>query len=66
LGSYDGSYARGLRHGRGTRIFANGNKYVGEFQFGDLSGEGIMFFANGDQYIGRYLSIYLSIYHISI
>ena len=31
LGSYDGDYANNMPHGQGTRIFSNGNKYVGTF-----------------------------------
>jgi hypothetical protein len=37
----------------GTRVFANGNRYVGTFADGELDGDGIMFYANGDQYVGK-------------
>ncbi|MEM8542718.1 MAG: pentapeptide repeat-containing protein [Cyanobacteria bacterium P01_H01_bin.119] len=42
--------------GRGTMIFANGDRYDGEFQDGDRSGCGTFTFANGRQYMGQFRS----------
>ena len=53
-GWYDGEWQRGLRHGKGVRLFSNGNKYIGAFSEGEMEGEGIMLYANGDQYVGEW------------
>ena len=56
FGFYDGEYVRGYRHGKGTRLFMNGTKYVGMFRDGEPEGEGIMYYSNGDQYIGNWMA----------
>lgn len=40
--------------GRGTMIFANGDRYDGEFQHGERHGCGTLTFANGRQYVGQF------------
>ena len=52
-GHYDGDWIGGLCHGKGTRMYSNGNKYVGDFLAGEIDGNGIMFYMNGDKYCGK-------------
>ena len=37
----------------GAKIYANGDKYVGDFMDGQLHGRGTITFSNGDKYIGQ-------------
>jgi hypothetical protein len=47
--------AAGLRDNCfGTYTFANGNKYVGEWQDGKWHGQGTMTFADGAKYVGEW------------
>ena len=39
-----------------TKIYDNGDKYIGEFKEGKKTGQGIFTWANGDKYIGEYLN----------
>jgi len=53
-GWYQGQWAKGRKHGKGLRVFSNGNRYDGEFSEGEMDGDGIMEYANGDVYIGSW------------
>ncbi len=47
LGEYDGERnSEGERHGYGTAIYENGDKYVGEFEHGKRHGKGTYMFKN--------------------
>lgn len=39
-----------------TKIYDNGDKYIGEFKDGKKTGQGTFTWANGDKYIGEYLN----------
>ena len=41
-------------HGKGSRSYSNGSKYIGGFRDGEPHGEGICMYINGDQYIGEW------------
>jgi len=41
------------RTGQGTKTYANGDKYQGEFKNGDRDGQGTYAWANGDKYQGE-------------
>lgn len=41
-------------NGYGTYLFANGAKYIGDFQDGRAHGKGIIYFNNGNKYIGQW------------
>ena len=41
-------------HGQGTREYAIGNKYVGEWSSGKISGYGKLFYVDGDVYEGQW------------
>ena len=56
LGIYDGDWSRGKMHGKGSRSYSNGSKYIGSFRDGEPHGEGICMYVNGDQYIGEWAS----------
>lgn len=43
-------------HGKGSRSYSNGSKYIGGFRDGEPHGEGICMYVNGDQYIGEWAS----------
>lgn len=45
-----------MKHGRGTDIFANGDKYIGQYQNGKPHGIGIYTWANGNYYDGEFLN----------
>ena len=51
-----------MSHGLGTYYYANGDKYVGEFENGNRHGQGTYYFADGrsdtgkwknDEYMGK-------------
>ena len=44
----------GKRHGQGTHTWANGGKYVGDYQNDKRNGQGITTWINGDRYVGGY------------
>lgn len=46
--------AAGQRHGHGTHIFDNCNKYIGDFKDDKKNGYGTYTFASGDEYVGEY------------
>ena len=39
---------------KGTYIYANGDKYVGEWKEHKYFGKGTYFYSNGDKYIGEW------------
>lgn len=49
---YNGDFVKGMKHGKGTYIHANGDTWVGDFVENRFEGEGIMWFANGDTFHG--------------
>ena len=53
--TYDGEWKRGDQSGKGEYIWANGDKYIGEWSV-SRNGKGIMLFANGDKYDGEWRS----------
>ncbi len=42
--------------GYGEYLYANGNRYAGNFERGKPSGKGIMYFANGNKYLGDWVA----------
>ena len=52
--SYQGEFARGLRHGRGKYATGFGDLYEGEFQGDAYHGKGAMAYANGDRFTGEW------------
>ena len=50
---FEGYWKDGKLHGRGRRIWGNGNYYIGEFKEGQCDGEGT-FYQNGDKFKGRW------------
>ncbi len=44
IDSYEGRFSKGYPNGKGTYTWANGSKYIGEWEFGVRSGEGIYTF----------------------
>ncbi len=53
-----GPLRNGLRHGRGTLYFPNGDKYKGDYKDHVREGRGAYYFADGDKYKGLYLKRY--------
>lgn len=43
-----------MKHGRGSDIFANGDRYNGEYKNGKPDGKGIYTWANGSYYDGEF------------
>ena len=53
-GSYKGGMTGGKVHGRGTAIWAAGDRYEGEYRDGKQHGRGTFTWADGDRYEGEY------------
>lgn len=51
---YIGCCSYGKPHGKGTKIWRNGNKYMGDFVNGELQGFGQVLYPNGDTYDGNF------------
>lgn len=49
----------GVRHGKGTYFYENGDKYEGEWKNNLKDGEGILYFKKGDLYKGSWFSFFL-------
>ena len=45
-----GQWKDGKKHGKGTRNYANGDKYTGNYIDDVRTGQGVYSFANGDRY----------------
>lgn len=54
-GTYTGNYKDGLRHGKGTYTYNNGEKYVGDWEYGAKTGRGVFTTADGSRYVGEFL-----------
>ena len=52
--SYSGQWKAGLRHGRGTFLYANGASYNGEWNRGHKQGQGLYVFEDGRIYSGPF------------
>lgn len=52
---YEGDWSEGKRHGYGTLVFNDGDKYVGNYEDGEWNGYGIYYFADGRRYEGNWL-----------
>lgn len=52
-GSYEGQLEGGMPHGNGSRIWSNGDKYVGDWQNGKRHGKG-SFTWGGANYVGEW------------
>ena len=50
---YDGEFSDGLKQGRGTYVWENGDRYEGTFAADRADGRGKYQFANGDTYEGE-------------
>jgi hypothetical protein len=53
-GVYQGYFADGNLHGRGTMTWANGDRYQGEYQNGVRAGWGIYWWLTGERYEGQF------------
>jgi len=46
--NYDGEWLKGLKHGLGTMIFMNGDKYIGNWENDKMVGEGLLEYSDGN------------------
>ena len=54
-GVYYGQWSKsGLRHGRGTQLWSDGTKYVGNWKEDKVNGKGRLIHFNGDVYEGTW------------
>ena len=58
-GTYSGNFKDGLRHGKGTYNFLNGEKYVGDWEYGKMTGKGTLTGADGFKYVGEFVENYM-------
>ncbi len=49
-----GSIQNNLKHGKGTYIFSNGDRYEGEWVNDMKHGKGTFYYGNGELYIGQW------------
>ena len=52
--TYFGKFKDDTAHGKGTKIWPDGEKYVGEYKDDKSNGQGTNTWANGDKYVGEY------------
>lgn len=52
--TYEGETDDGEPHGKGTKTWTDGGKYVGDFRDGLMSGNGIRSWADGAEYKGEF------------
>ncbi len=52
---YIGQFINGVREGKGSFTFSNGNEYIGNFVTNKSNGIGRMKYNNGDEYLGNWL-----------
>ncbi len=50
----EGNFINGELDGKGTFVYVNGNKYVGEFKDGKRNGQGTLIYADGSKYEGEF------------
>lgn len=50
---YEGDWVNGVKHGQGTMIFDNKDKYVGQLCNNERHGEGKYYMASGDRIEGN-------------
>lgn len=55
-GTYTGELVYGLKQGKGTFVFKNGDKYTGDFDSGLFHGKGTYTWADGTTYTGDYVN----------
>jgi len=54
---YKGGKKNDKSHGKGSLIFAEGDKYVGDFENGDFNGQGTMYDKDGTViYSGKWIN----------
>merc|ERR1711964_511097 len=54
MGVYVGQWKDNKRHGQGTMIWANGDKYAGQWKDSKMHGKGTMTQLNGRKYLGQW------------
>ena len=47
-GTYIGEFKNGMKHGKGTIHYYNGDKFVGEFKDGEKNGKGKFTYSSGE------------------
>ena len=52
---YQGEMVNGLREGKGTYSFANGDKYEGDWKSNKMEGKGVYTYKDGDKYDGEWV-----------
>jgi hypothetical protein len=52
--TYTGDIEDGVRHGRGTLVFADGTRYAGAFERGAMAGVGALSLPDGSEYRGDF------------
>lgn len=49
---FEGEYRNGKKHGRGVKVWANGNRHDGEWRDDKRNGRGVLVFGKGSRYNG--------------
>ncbi len=45
-----------MKHGKGSDVFANGDKYSGNYKNGKPEGQGVYTWSNGSYYEGEFIN----------
>ena len=54
--SYEGDYVNGRRSGKGVQIYANGDRYEGEWRYDSPNGKGKKTWIKGSNYVGDFVN----------
>ena len=52
---YQGEMVNGVREGKGTYCFENGDKYEGFWKNNKMEGKGVYYFHDGEKYVGEWI-----------
>ena len=51
---YEGEWVANEKHGVGNETFADGSKYIGDYEHGTRTGKGTFAWSNGQHYTGEF------------
>ena len=55
-GVAEGQFLNGKKHGQGTYVWNNGDRYIGEYKEDIRTGQGTLIWKDGEKYVGQFLN----------